>query len=95
MSLRYYKMKIRDTIVAYLERKVAQAPDRTLYFKRPVELTVWFFVNEDDRDFGERTICGLSGITMVRRGLVWPNDISGLGDVIKALLMFWFGRKKK
>ena len=93
MTLTHCKMKIRDLLVNYLEWKVEKAKDRTIYFKEPEEYTVWIFVGEDDRDFREIKVYGLSWIT--RWGFVWPNDILSLEDVIKVLFKVWFGRKKK
>ena len=77
----------------YLEKKVEEAPGRTISFKKPLVCFVWFLDNDWDHDCLDINVYGLSCIT--RCGFVRPKDIDKLEDIIKILFkVLFFGTRR-
>ena len=88
-----FKIWLRDIIAYYLEKKVEEAPGRTISFKKYLECDVWLLDNNWDHDCRNIKVLGLSCIT--RCGFVRPKDIDKLEDIIKILFkVLFFGTRR-
>lgn len=93
--MRHLELKylLKNKLVRYLNKKVKNAPDNMIRFKKSLECGVWFLDNNWDHDCREIEVLGLSCIT--RHGFVRPDDINGLENIIKILFkVLFFGVKK-
>lgn len=88
--MRYW---LKNKLVRYLNKKVKNAPDNMIRFKKSLQCEVWFLDNNWDHDCREIEVLGLSCITRYR--FVRPDDIDGLENIIKILFkVLFFGIKK-
>lgn len=88
--MRYW---LREKLVKYLDKKVEQAPDNMIRFKKSLFCEVWFLDNNWDHDCREIEVLGLSCITRYR--YVRPKDIDTLKDITKILFkILFFGTRK-
>jgi hypothetical protein len=86
------KMWLRNKIANYLERKIEKL-QHDIKFKKPLECYVWVIDRNWDHDCVEKTIYGLSDMTM--SGYARPSDIDELGDIIKILFkVLFFGTRR-
>ena len=84
---------LRDIIADYLDNKIHTLPYRKIRFKKPLRCCVWIIDRNWDHDCVEKTIYGLSNMTMC--GYANPNDIDELGDIIKILFkVLFFGTRR-
>lgn len=93
--MRHLELKylLKNKLVRYLDKKVKNAPDNMIRFKKSLFCGVWFLDNNWDHDCREIEVLGLSCIT--RHGFVRPNDIDGLENIIKILFkVLFFGIRK-